>query len=57
VVTVPAFKFEARVRGRLQQAGILPAELPIYSEPNAPDRVAAWRLVVASLHDALERMV
>lgn len=56
VVTVPAFKFEARVRGRLQQAGILPAALPIYSEPNAPpDRVTARRLVVASLHDARAR--
>ncbi len=56
VVTVPAFRFEDRVRGRLQQAGILPALLPIYSEQNAPpDRVTARRLVVASLHDALER--
>lgn len=54
VVTVPAFQFEARVRGRLQQAGILPPPLPIYSAPNAPpDRVTARRLVVASLHDAL----
>jgi len=56
VVTVPAFKFQARVRGRLQQAGILPAALPLYSEPIAPaDRVTARRLIVASLHDALAR--
>jgi hypothetical protein len=56
VVTVPAFKFEARVRGRLQQAGVLPQPLPIYSAPNAPaDRVTVRRLVVASLHDALAR--
>lgn len=56
IVTVPAFKFKARVRGRLQQAGILPAALPIYSEPNAhSDRVTARRLVVVSLHDALAR--
>ncbi len=56
MVTVPAFKFQARVRGQLQRAGILPAVLPIYSQPNAPaDRVTARRLVVASLHDALAR--
>ncbi|MFZ5917164.1 MAG: hypothetical protein ACOYZ7_09545 [Chloroflexota bacterium] len=54
VVTVPAFKFQDRVRGRLQQAGLLPALLPIYSAPNAPaDRVTARRLLVAELHDAL----
>jgi len=51
---VPALRLKDRVRGRLQQAGILPAPLPIYSQPNAPfDRVTARRLVVASLHDAL----
>jgi hypothetical protein len=60
VMTVPAFKFKARVRGWWQKAGryvgILPADLPIYSEPNAPpDRVTARRLVVASLHEALAR--
>jgi hypothetical protein len=50
------FGFKARVWGQLQQAGILPPQLPIYSEPNAlPDRVTARRLVVAALHDALAR--
>ena len=54
VVAVPACGLEARVRGRLQQAGVLPAPLPIYGQPNAPyERVTARRLVVASLHDAL----
>jgi hypothetical protein len=56
IVTVPAFKFQDRVRGRLQKAGILPVPLPIYSVPNAPaDRVTARRLVVVELHDALAR--
>jgi hypothetical protein len=56
VTTVPAFKFKARVRGRLQQAGVLPPPLPPYMEPIAPpDRVTARRLVVVTLHDALAR--
>jgi len=54
--TVPAFKFQDRVRGRLQQAGILPPALPLYQEPIAPaDRITARRIVVATLHDALAR--
>lgn len=53
---VPALKMQARVRGRLQKAGVFPAHLPIYSAPNAPpDRVTARRLVVAAVHDALAR--
>jgi hypothetical protein len=56
VATVPAFKFKARVRGRLQQAGILPPPVPTYEAPNAPpDRVTSRRLVVDTLHDALAR--
>lgn len=56
VVMVPAFKFRDRVRGRLQQAGILPPPLPLYQEPIAPtDRVTARRLLVTTLHDALAR--
>ena len=56
VVTVPAFKFKDRVRGRLQQAGILAPSLPLYVEPIAPpDRVTARRLLVATLYDALAR--
>jgi hypothetical protein len=56
VTTVPAFKFKARVRGRLQQAGILPPSLPLYEEPIAPpNRVTSRRLLVAALHDALAR--
>ena len=56
VMTVPTFKFRDRVRGQLQRAGLLPPPLPIYEEPIAsPDRVTARRLVVVSLHDALER--
>ena len=56
VLTVPAFKFRDRVRGRLQQAGILPPPLPLYVAPIAPaDRVTARRLVVAALHDATSR--
>ncbi len=56
VVTLPAFKFQARLRGWLQKAGVLPAVLPIYSQPNAPaDRVTARRWLVAELHDALAR--
>ena len=56
VIMVPAFKFQDRMRGRLQQAGILPPPLPLYQEPIAPaDRITARRLVVATLHDALER--
>jgi hypothetical protein len=55
-IAVPAFDLKARVRGQLQQAGILPPQLPIYSEPNAPpDRVTGRRLVVAALYDALAR--
>ena len=51
--TVPAVK--DRVRGRLQRAGLLPPQLPLYVEPIAPpDRVTARRLVVATLHDALD---
>jgi hypothetical protein len=56
VTTVPAFKFRARVRGRLQQAGILPPELPLHLAPIAPaDRVTSRRLLVAALHDAAAR--
>jgi len=56
VVTVPALKFQDRVRGRLQQAEILPPPLPLYQEPIAPaDRITARRLMVATLHDALAR--
>lgn len=56
VMTVPTFKFQDRVRGRLQQAGFLPPSLPLYQKPIAPpDRVTARRLMVASLHDALAR--
>lgn len=56
LVMVPAFKLQDRVRGRLQQAGILPPPLPLYLEPIAPaDRVTARRLVVAALRDATTR--
>ncbi len=56
VMTVPAFKFRDRVRGRLQQAGVLPPPLPLYIAPIAPpDRVTARRLVVASLRDAMSQ--
>jgi hypothetical protein len=56
VITVPAFKFKARVRGRLQKAGILPPGLPLHLEPIAPaDRVTARRLLVVALHDAVAR--
>lgn len=54
VIAAPPFKLQDRVRGRLQQAGMLPPGLPLYVEPIAPpDRVTARRLVVATLHDAL----
>jgi hypothetical protein len=54
IATLPPFNIIPRVRGRLQQMGILPAPLPIYSVPNAPaDRVTARRILVASLHGAL----
>jgi hypothetical protein len=56
VVTAPPFKFQSRLRGWLQRAGVLPPPLPLYVEPIAPsDRVTARRLVVATLHDALAR--
>lgn len=54
VWTVPALR--DRVRGRLQQAGVLPPPLPTYVAPIAsPERVTARRLAVAALHDALAR--
>jgi len=53
-IAVPALRLQDRVRGRLQQAGILPPSLPLYPEPIVPaDRVTARRLVVAALHEAL----
>jgi hypothetical protein len=56
LVAADALKLRARVRGRLQQAGILPPPLPLYELPIAPsDRVTARRLVVAELHQALAR--
>ena len=55
VVTIPAFKFQARVRGLLQRAEILPASLPEYMAPIAPaDRVTSRRLLVTTLHEALQ---
>lgn len=56
VMTIPAFHFRDRVRGKLQQAGVLPPPLPLYVAPIAPpDRITARREVVASLYDAMAR--
>jgi hypothetical protein len=53
VVTVPAFKFQDRLRGLLQRAELLPAPLPEYVAPIAPaDRVSPRLLLVASLYEA-----
>ena len=57
LAAIPTLKLKDRVRGRLQKAGLVAPELPIYHRQPAapPDRVTARRLVVATLHDALAR--
>ncbi|MFZ6028810.1 MAG: hypothetical protein ACOYYS_13930 [Chloroflexota bacterium] len=53
VVTVPAFRFQDRLRGWLQRARLLPASLPVYVAPIAPaDRTSPRLSLVAALYEA-----
>src|SRR5512145_483622 len=55
VVTIPAFKFQDRLRGLLQRAELLPAPLPPYVAPIvAADRSSARLALVATLYEAQE---